>query len=111
MNVRRRLSLGLLTAVLACGAMVAVPAAQAAEAQGITPTITVKNTEVDYWTGFSVDIDFDVPGTVRGGDTFTLELADTLRLLGSPVALRTPGGDLVATVTADGPTLTYTFTD
>lgn len=89
----------------------ALPTAQAAEITGITPTITVVTSEVDYWSAFSVDIAFDVPPTARGGDTFTLRLADELRMMGTPVDLRTSTGALVATATADGPVLTYTFTD
>ena len=88
-----------------------VPPAQAAEIDGITPTITVDTESVDYWDRFEVGVTFAVPDGASAGDTFSLTLSDELRMLTAPVDLRAPDGSLVATVVADGPTLTYTFTD
>lgn len=88
-----------------------VPPAQAAEIDGITPTVSVNATTVGYWDRFEVDIAFKVPDAAAKGDTFSLTLSDELTMLTAPVDLRAPDGSLVATVVATGSTLTYTFTD
>ena len=88
-----------------------LPTAQAAEVDGIVPTVTVDSTTVGYWSRFEVGVAFRVPATANEGDTFTLTLSEDLKMLTAPVDLRAPDGSLVATVVANGSTLTYTFTD
>lgn len=97
-------------AVLAlAGAMVVAPAS-AAELD-ITPTVTIDRTAASAHQRYQVTVDLPIPDSAQPGDTFTLALGPGLVMASGAVDLRDADGNLVATVTQTGTTLTYTLTD
>lgn len=99
--------------LLTTGLAIAVPAgASAAPITGAITDIEITETTVGQFDSFRVDIDWAVPNSANGGDTFTLDLPDELKAMTGGFNLLAPDGSVVAVATIDDQGLvTFTLTD
>ena len=93
------------------GAAVA-PAAQADEITDASVTVSSSKGTVGWWERFEITIDVAIPDAAKEGDTVTLTVGEDLSLIGKTNdILADDGTTTIATVTASGNALIYTFTD
>ena len=87
--------------------------ANADEIPGAITDVDIEQTTAGFYQNLTVNMDWCVPNDASEGDTFWLELPDSLRSTRRTFTINTPGGEPLANVVYDPAThrLTFTLTD
>lgn len=83
----------------------------AAQIDGAITDVTVTPAAAGPGDPIRVDVDWAVPASASGGDTFTLTLPPQLDALATSFQATTPGGAVVANATVVNGVVTFTLTD
>lgn len=105
-----RVRLGVVAMVASASLVSSAGSAAAAELTDVDIDVTVTPTVADPGDRIRTDVEFCVPDSAMGGDTFTVSLAEQLTQLPSSIILRDPASEVVAIAEISGTPAVATFT-